>query len=160
MNRHRRGFTLIEIVMVVVIIGVIAALGASTYTSVRDASDSLAAKPALGAVQVDGRRIVAEVAAETFEPAFPVTLAVDLSAPGLTLTSNLSDGPDVVSIHRLDATTAIYASFGGGTCTVLVDRLVDTPGWGTDSTSEVCLASAYADRVDAITGSTKEPVEL
>jgi|LauGreDrversion4_1035100.scaffolds.fasta_scaffold00404_8 prepilin-type N-terminal cleavage/methylation domain-containing protein len=160
MSRQRRGFSLIEIVTVVVIVGLVSLLGRQTYVAIQKSADELATRTTIGAVLVDARRVVAETAAATNTPEFPADLVSRLVASDVTATSGPSTAPEEVSVTRLDAVTAVYASFGGGKCTVMVDRLVGASGWGSEDAAITCIATSYAHRLGELTGTSDVPATL
>ncbi len=151
---------MLEMITVLVVVGILAMIVRLSYTSVVSSSNELATRPTLGSVQVEGRRLVAQEAATTNIPAFPSDLAVQISITGLDVTTEESTSPDTVSVHLVDEVTAIYAASGGETCVVLVDRLVGSAGWGSDSDSVACTASLYAGIVEQVTGTYDNPAEL
>jgi len=158
--KGRRGFSLIEVVTVIVIVGIVSLLGRQTYLAVKKSADELSTRTAISAIYVDSRRIVAETAATTNIPEFPVDLVSEIIVSGIVVSSGNSNNPEDVSVSRVDSVTAIYASFGGGNCTVFVDRLVGKSGWGSDKDALTCNALSYIERLNEISGSFESPNEL
>ena len=153
---RKRGYTLIEIAVTLLLMALVGAIGSAAYSSVIDSAKSGTSPTLLAIAQVEARRILANGGFT----AYPATLATDIVLPGATTTSASSSAPNVVSVYVLDATTVVFAAGSTSGCLVLVDRIGERPTWVRDSNLNICAASLVGVAADAIAGgSPAEPVE-
>lgn len=141
----RRAFTILEMVIILVVLGVLSLIGLGQFDEILDRSGGVAADVRLATIQTSVR-------GQLVDGDFPSTISV----PGVT-TASSSSSSDVLSWSRPRPGVALYALSDGVACHVLVDRLGAKEGWGIQNSS-TCSATSFDESV--ILGSNSSPTEL
>jgi MSHA pilin protein MshB len=129
-----KGFTLIEFVIVMVIIGLLAAIAFAKYLDLAETAKQAAAKASLAAVRSTLTMKYAE-SAGTSNPSFPSSLtASDFAANQLPL-NKLNDNSGIATVLSAPSGTATSAGDGfwyiveTGRAGAYSDGTVDTSSW-------------------------------
>jgi prepilin-type N-terminal cleavage/methylation domain-containing protein len=150
-DRQRRGFTLIELAIVVIVLGILLSIAVGSLSGTERGGLDAAGMPTLGAAQVDARR-VANLNGFTYPPAAQLAdqlTSVTASTNGTRLTYQAGQpSPDsrTVSVARRDVNTigaAVMTSTGSGAdghCLLMIDSLR--------------TGARYAKLTDALAGGT------
>lgn len=130
-ERNQRGFTLIELAMVVAIITILMGIVISSYPAVRHKIDDRRAQKSLLTVQAAGRALTSW--GNGTPGTFPDVAAVDIDGvvlwdePGYTIDGGASTGVDHVSVFNVDGGGGIQMLYAvlspSGTCWALLDTL-------------------------------------
>jgi prepilin-type N-terminal cleavage/methylation domain-containing protein len=155
---RRRGFSLIEFVVAVVILVVLAAIGTFTYRAIINKSANVSAESSIGRVEQSELGFATSFGFFTPDP-------TDLQpAPGndITLTTGNSTGPSVVSIAvGTDGSLGIAALSTSGSCET--ENVADAssgqqPTLTTLASSAACSgASALASGIGAVSPTSVRP---
>lgn len=127
-TRKYPGFSLTELLTVLVIMLTLGAVAATSYSHFKTEGKSRTGTVVLGLTQMEGRRLVKT------DGSFP--LGLETSLPVLEnyvyVSKSVYATSVTVSVFRVSANTAIYATSGSNGCFVLVDRLVGRSSWLVD----------------------------
>lgn len=156
-RRPRRGFSLVEITIVVVVLGVLAAIAIASFSSQRDDVADIEAQQSLLAVRSEARSLSPSgptpsgsgvtVPLGEVRFAFKDPAAWPPIPPYTIVTGDASDDPDVVSAALRDAPAdkqLVLASYAPltETCWALLDSLDEGVFFGA-SKSESCDATTF-----------------
>lgn len=136
---NNKGFSLIELVSVLVVMVVLSSVGALSYTKLKQSTDSRVSLTALSTLQLEGRRLARD-------GAFPVSILEDLpELAGYTYVGPASvAGAKQISVLRVSSTMVIYVSGGDDGCIGVVDRLIGASTWAIDSTTAALCSANFA----------------
>lgn len=153
----RRGFSIMEIAVAMMLLAILSGIGVATYNVVQQNMDRAASMPTLGLVQLQARKVLAN----TGVSAYPGDIASLIAVPQVTITTGASSSPTTVSVFRFDENTLVLAAGSAGGCTMIVDRLNDSAAYLVDRSVTSCLAQTVAGSVVGRAGGTpKEPIEV
>lgn len=156
----RRGFTLLEVVVAMGVLGVLMALAGLTYAAVRAGADRTAAGPNLATVQLESRRYLADSGLTAYPADVVAALQPRLASGPVSVSTEASSQITEVSVARVSDTVLVLAAGSAGGCLVLVDRLAGPPTWVVDRALSTCTASTLASVVTPLAGGTlREPAE-
>jgi type IV pilus assembly protein PilA len=125
MSRREEGFTLIELMVVVLIIAVLIAVAIPTFLGLRAKAFNAAAKEAAVTTLKAAKAIFADD--DSYASATPTELAVTEVSMSYVTGSTASSGPDVVSVHVPDSTAFVASVYSNsGTCYFIRDDLTGT----------------------------------
>jgi len=135
---NKRGFTLIELVMVIVIIGILAAIALPRFVDLTGQAEQAATRGGLGAVRAAAAIRYAQNATAGGNPSFPALSASDFV--GGQLPNNVLSDQD--AINHTDSTISGTASSGtygwwyitgtgtdAGRCGAYSDGDINTSSW-------------------------------
>ena len=108
----RKGFTLIELIMVIVILGIIAAISIPKYVDLSSQAKVAAAKGAMGSVRSAIAIKYAENAVNG-SPAYPAALDGTLFAEGVVPTNPLTPASNAVAASYTGSGGWVYNSSNG-----------------------------------------------
>ena len=156
--REEDGFTLIELMVVVVILGVLLLMSVSTFVGVKQRAQDSAAKQTAAKALETGRIVFTDHA--TYRDAFPADLsAAEPSVDFVDEVTN-SSGPDHASMWVPDRATsanqfvaAVYSE--AGRCFFIRDWVTLGIGFGVDL--DAAPADCTADQATAVTFGTRWP---
>lgn len=156
--RDEEGFTLIELMVVVAILGVLLLMSTSTFIGVKERANDSAAKQTAAQALETGRIVFTDHA--TYGTATPADLAA--AEPSLDFVDEVtnSSGPNHASMWVPDAPTpghtfvaAVYSE--SGKCFFIRDWI--TIGIGFAVQEDVAAADCTADQATAVTFGTRWP---
>ena len=120
----KKGFTLVELIIVIIVVGVLAAIGMTQYTKVVEKGRAAEARMVLGTLRT------AEIAENTENGSYVVTASLGVSVPTACATTHYFS----------------YACTTAGVCTA-------TRCTSGGKTPDVTAANVYTKTLDAATGS-------
>lgn len=139
--KSRRGFTIIELVVVILIIAILLAIGIPAYLNVRSTASDRAAQSTLRVALTDARG--RSVDTDDFSTATAANLAADESS--LTFQAAASTGSNVVSILVIDGpvrdqTVFIAAVLSNDNCWLVRDSLDGSGTQYARTSTAACVA--------------------
>ncbi len=102
--RNKKGFTLIELIMVIVIIGVLAAVAIPTFGNLIESAKAGATKGSLGAIRSAAAIQYAQNATTTNGAVFPATLDTTMFASGQIPENAITGSRLIVAVTTTPAT--------------------------------------------------------
>ena len=138
-----RGFTLIELMVVVLIIAILIAIAIPTFLGAKSRAQDKAAQSSLRNAFTNAKAIY------TDQDAYPAqaTLVTNLTTaePSLSFVANnaASTGPNVISVKQVSATVVVLAALSkSGTCFTFKDDEASGVHYGPPGTPASCTADA------------------
>jgi type IV pilus assembly protein PilA len=149
-QRDERGFTLIELMVVVMMIGVLLAIAIPTFLSARNRSSDRLAQTSLRVALTNARALYSD--GSSFLPADPAGLsAIEGSIVFLDATSASDDGKAVSVVSTSAASWVAAAWSASGTCFFLSDTGGTEPTAYLAASDVACTAADGAANVDRFT---------
>lgn len=139
LRRHRRGMTLLEVIIAIVLLGIVSGVLIASFGSTTDTSNDRALALRLNTAKVAAREVAA---LENYR--YPSDTLDQIRSSGLTFQAAPSSDKDTVSFHQVDNTTIVMALRDGDTCVALIDSVVAKARWAMDLDNVTCAASTVA----------------
>lgn len=156
-QRGKRGFTLTEVVVVLVVLGILSTIAVPTYHAVRQATNRKTQNMSLTGYVAKARQVASRPGNQY---QYPANLVEDLTALDERITDGASTGETVVSGWRASADVVVFARLGSnGGCYLIQDDIVaDEQTYAYDADPSQCVASGSYGL--SITGGIDNPNNL